>query len=82
MMRILMIFEHKDEKRVPLPCNPFPAKRTCPHRTGIDARHHRLCVSTSSVNRRNPIYLYIAHECYCFFFSSYYVARDVYTCVL
>ena len=33
------------------------------------------CVSTSSTNRRNPIYIYIALECYCFFFSSYYVAR-------
>lgn len=42
------------------------------------------CVSTSSMNCRNRIYIYIALECYCFFFSSYYVARarDVYTCEL
>ena len=33
------------------------------------------CVSTSSMNCRNPIYIYIALEYYCFFFSSYYVAR-------
>lgn len=33
------------------------------------------CVSTSSMNCRNRIYIYIALECYCFFFSSYYVAR-------